>query len=166
MKPNFQSFVKNQSLRKSRSLQERFFEKINKTSTCWNWIGAKSSVGYGQTYFNSKVIYSHRVSYELFNGPIKNNLCVLHRCDNRICVNPKHLFLGTKKQNTQDMILKGRDKFVGEKNGMAKLTWPEIRKIRASSNERHIDLAKRFNVSRTTISIILSGRIWKEPIAI
>lgn len=87
---------------------------------CWVWPGSKNPVsGYGQmmTYEGKKhVLYTaHRVSFTAFVGPINNGLHVLHKCDNRPCFNPAHLFLGTQKDNVDDMIAKGRDRHVGSK---------------------------------------------------
>lgn len=95
-------------------IEHRFWSKVNKNGPihpivgqCWVWIGACNK-NYGNIKINKKFNYSHRVSWELHNGPIPNGMCVLHHCDNSLCVNPKHLFLGTKYDNTHDCINKGR----------------------------------------------------------
>jgi len=78
---------------------------------CWLWMGSCGNSGYGKLSIgHSQRISAHRASYALFNGPIEDNACVLHKCDVRTCVNPDHLFLGTKADNTQDMVRKGRHK--------------------------------------------------------
>lgn len=77
---------------------------------CWLWEGSTGNSGYGKLRVGHSQDYSaHRISFLAFNGPISKGLCVLHKCDVRICVNPDHLFLGTKKQNSQDMVRKGRN---------------------------------------------------------
>lgn len=80
-------------------------------NSCWIWGLRVDKQGYGRINFNSKTEQAHRISYKAFRGDIPNGMCVLHKCDNPTCVNPDHLFLGTKKDNVQDMILKGRANF-------------------------------------------------------
>lgn len=86
----------------------RFWGKVKKGKTCWEWSGAKIPKGYGQLGFLGKHTYAHRVSWELCFGKIPQGLCVLHKCDNPPCVNPKHLFLGTIADNNRDMFRKNR----------------------------------------------------------
>src|SRR3990167_3308464 len=99
--------------RKKIPLEERFFRYVNKQDDgCWLWMAAKTHFGYGQlgSECGKTKVQAHRVSYKIFKGEIPKGMCVLHSCDVPACVNPEHLWLGTKYENTQDMIKKGRDR--------------------------------------------------------
>jgi hypothetical protein len=94
----------------TQTVEERFNKKykINETTDCWEWQYATNNLGYGFFRNNDKMRLAHRVSYEINNGPIPSGMCVCHLCDNPVCVNPDHLWLGTVKENMHDMIKKGR----------------------------------------------------------
>jgi len=135
---------------------------------CWEWKGAVVD-GYGQTNdYDSKYknIRTHRLSYRVFKGEIPQGLLVLHACDNRKCVNPKHLFLGTHHDNNQDCLKKGRWKGgapIGEKNGTSKLKEKDIIQIRQMQKEgvKQKKLGEIFGVSQPTISSIINLKSWK-----
>lgn len=148
----------------ARSLAMRFHEKWqpHPRRECWIWTAA-TVCGYGCIgYGAGKIAKAHRVSWELHNGPIPGGLCVLHHCDNPLCVNPDHLFLGTRKDNSDDMIAKGRDRKLpqpGESNGMAKLCAADVAFIRSSA-EGPVALGKLFGVHYRHIWAIRRGIRW------
>src|SRR5438309_473232 len=110
----------------------RFWSKVQKTDTCWLWLGAPHHGGYGRIHDGKKVVEAHRFSYEFFKGPIPEGMFVCHSCDVPACVNPNHLWVGTCFDNVQDCINKGRtNKARGEAGTRrAKLTENEVRQIR------------------------------------
>lgn len=130
---------------------------------CWNWNGVIRRDGYGVFRLNRKNIAAHRAVFELFNGPIPDGLYVCHKCDNRACVNPSHLFLGTPLDNSLDMVAKGRSSY-GEKSGIAKLKEDDVELIKRmkDSGIRQFILAKKFGVSQGTISLIVLKKSWKH----
>ncbi len=89
---------------------DRFWDKVEMIpeSTCWHWMGATNKKGYGVMHGRTRL--SHRFSYEIHKGPIPEGMLICHSCDRPLCQNPAHLFLGTHKDNTQDMVKKGRSK--------------------------------------------------------
>jgi hypothetical protein len=96
--------------RRRRSLEERFWEKVDKSGDCWLWTGATYRNGYGNIwdYDRGRKVLAHRVAYELANGEIPEGLLVCHICDVRLCVTPAHLWVGTHGDNLSDMAMKGR----------------------------------------------------------
>ena len=150
-----------------KTLEERFWEKVDKTGDCWVWTGATSK-GYRKISVNGKMQLAHRVSYELYNGDIPegeghHGMCCLHRCDTPACVNPAHLFLGTQPENVRDMEEKGRaaDKR-GEKNGRAKLTNHQIPYIKELWKARvftQAKLAEIYGVSTSLINGIVNNKM-------
>lgn len=131
---------------------------------CWGWTGA-SHGGYGQiSDGRRKKVRAHRLSWIIHRGPIPPGMCVLHRCDNPECSNPRHLFLGTKKDNTQDMVAKGRSSF-GSRNGQAVLREQDvvaILKRHRTSPEPFSETASEYGVCVQTIRNIIHGITWKN----
>src|SRR6185312_3528319 len=144
-----------------RTTAERFWEKVRKTETCWLWTGAGNSNGYG-VFRSGKMGTAHRFSWELHNGPIPEGLCVLHRCDVRRCINPEHLFLGTKGDNLKDMYAKGRAP-IGEKHGMAKLASkdiPRFRDLYLNCDFTQDELGEESGISRAQAGRVARGQAW------
>lgn len=135
---------------------KRFDDKIEYTDTCWLWRAGKDRWGYGQFRYKGKTRSAHRIAYKLYVGEIPEGMFVLHKCDNPICVNPKHLFLGTLKDNSQDMVKKGRN---NTGKGSAKLTKEEVVQIRKSP-ESGVILAKMFRVTPSNISLVRNRKSW------
>jgi DNA-binding XRE family transcriptional regulator len=154
--------------------KDRFFSKVDMSSGCWIWQGAINEGGYGIFWDNNKPIRAHRWSFKFFNGELNDDICVLHNCpegDNPLCVNPHHLFLGTRADNIQDMVSKGRQNFSGpgahkgEKHHLSVLSEGEvveIRKIRESDKLSYQELATLFGVSKPTIQAIIKGFTWRH----
>jgi hypothetical protein len=154
-----------------KSIAERFQGKYEVAeSGCWEWCATRNKYGYGQlTNFRDlvpRMIFAHRASWEIHNGEIPNGLYVLHKCDNRCCVNPEHLFLGTKGYNNSDRHKKGRTAF-GEKNGNAIYNDQDIFNIYKMQDDgmSNVAIAKKLNGSRITIWEITTGRKWKHLFA-
>lgn len=140
-------------------IQSRFWSKVDKSGECWEWR-AHARKGYGSIKVNGKAMYAHRLSWEMQNGSIPDGLKVLHRCDNPLCVNPAHLFIGTQKDNMEDRESKGRgaDRR-GNKNGRSKIPAESIPAIMAST-ESLSGLAARYGVSKTAIRYIRIRKNW------
>lgn len=147
---------------------QRFFSKVKicGDGECWEWLGCKELKGHGRFRINnSKTEMAHRFSFELKNGPIPDGLCVCHTCDNPGCVNPRHLWIGTKGQNNKDRSNKGRNAdTVGDKNPASKLSDLNVREIKKLLAEKVPQkyLAKKFNVSIAQICNINRGHSWNH----
>lgn len=143
---------------------ERFWKFVDQRGPdeCWEWQGALRN-GYGVLNIDKKVVYAHRFTYELHHGPLAERMHALHKCDNRKCVNPAHIFAGTKGDNARDMYAKGRGKGGGKKG--KRIVWltaenvVEIRKL-AAQGIRYPALSQQFGVSISQISMIITRKRW------
>ena len=145
-------------------MPDRFLAKVDRQGCCWKWLGSRNRLGYGQFPFGGES-KAHRVAFCLFVGPITDGLYVLHRCDNRACVNPEHLFLGTQADNVRDMVSKGRQVSRGsrgEANGVAKLTREQVAAIRVAvdAGVTQRSLCEPYGVTPMTISRIVRRQAW------
>lgn len=140
-----------------------FWKNVQKPDSffgCWIWVGTYDKGGYGR--FGSQTKPAHRAMWEMLFGEIENGMHILHKCDNRGCVNPLHLFLGTNYDNIQDKWAKGRGVvpgLYGENHGMAKLTNEEVRKLREKhSTGRYLlrELASEFGINEGHVSAIVN----------
>ena len=134
--------------------KKRFGAKVKvMESGCHEWQAGLARGGYGKFQLPSKTVTAHRFAFEMVNGSIPKGLCVLHRCDNRLCVNVDHLFLGDIHENIKDMDVKGR------RGTRSKLTVADVEKIKEMLSQRFSQqhIAKLFNINQTTISRIKLG---------
>jgi predicted XRE-type DNA-binding protein len=128
---------------------------------CWRWTAVKDRKGYGKIKAGGGMRSAHRVSYELHRGRIPDGKFVCHACDNRLCINPEHLFLGSHTDNMADMKSKGRQQ-IGTKNCRAKLSEADILAIRASEGLSQPKLAKAYGISQSHVSDIRAGKKWSH----
>jgi len=145
-------------------IRKEFFKKVLKSDNCWIWNG-ETSLGYGVLYTHSIAIKAHRISYYLHFRKDPGKKLVCHTCDNKKCVNPKHLFLGSHRDNAVDMVKKGRACILlGEDNRQAKLTERKIIKMikLVSKGNRPSDLAAKFGVNKNTLYYILNRQSWTK----
>jgi hypothetical protein len=153
---------------KKRPFRERFnrYFQPKGEDECWEWTGAIGQSGYGLigNGHGKELIYAHRAAYELAKGPIPERLQVLHKCDNRRCVNPNHLFPGTNDDNIADKMAKGRHRSGhGTQVHTAKLNENLVRLIRIlGSKLPRKEICKQFNIGPIQVWKILTGRAWKH----
>jgi hypothetical protein len=135
---------------------------IDAGTGCWNFQGMKCPTGYGQVKRDGKFLFAHRYSWILHRGEI-GPYFVLHKCDNRACVNPDHLFLGTQKDNQQDMRSKGRH-IHGEKSKTSKLKTEQVLEIYRlyESGVGTIRLSRMFGVTKNLCWLIVRGKAWNH----
>lgn len=149
----------------------RFLKQANThgldPEVCWAWTGAVNSNGYGRFIDKNRHVLAHRSSYEIFVGVIPEGMNVCHSCDNRLCVNPHHLWLGSQSENLKDAARKGR-RFApdtrGERNGNRRLSQADVERIRSmyAGGQRKFRIAQAYGVSPSTVTDIVSFKTWKD----
>ena len=157
------------------TIEERFWKQVRprEPDECWEWEGSVNGNGYAQITHLREGHRAHRVSWELHHGAIPragtsyHGICVLHRCDNRRCVNPAHLFLGSQADNMADAARKGRVRNNGAKGAehpRARLTDEDVRQIRRllSDGVSKAAIARLFGVDRSTVSLIARRKTWRH----
>lgn len=153
-----------------KTIEQRWNDKVRKNSAtgCWVWTGQRNNRGYGMIYVKGSLKLAHRVGWELKNGPIPKGKLGLHTCDNPGCVNPDHIYVGTHKENTQDMIRRGRSNYrgpIGERASRSKLKSKQVQKIRRlwkNGNHSFASLATKFPVSYQSIACIIRRKTWRH----
>jgi len=148
--------------------ETRFWSKVGRSgpAECWLWMASRThnSMGYGLFRIGGHLLRAHRVAWMISRGAIPSGLCVLHRCDNPGCCNPSHLFVGTQRDNMEDMTRKGR-RVRGADHPKSKLTSRQVCQIRLlyhSGNLNQYELAKRFGLSQPCVGRIVRGEVWKH----
>lgn len=155
-------------MKKLVSLHDRLFRYVRKTDGCWFWTGAKISTGYGLIRIDGSGRLVHRVAWELYTGqPVPLSMCVLHKCDTPLCVNPDHLFVGSRADNVHDMDAKGRrvnNQSRGEWVATSKVTEQNVIQIRqmfaAGISRRSI--AHTFGIALPTLYQIVRRKTWRH----
>ncbi len=144
------------------AFEQRFIPEPN--SGCWIWTGMRHHGSqYGVFCFRRKSVRAHRASWEIYRGPVENGMCVLHKCDVPMCVNPDHLFVGTQLENIADRHSKGRTKSaIGSRQHLSKLSERDIPAIRQrrAAGETLARIAKDFGVTKHAIHGVVTGKTW------
>lgn len=152
----------------SQSDIERFWSRVNKTESCWEWTAGRFrptyGPGYGAFVCTGKTWRAHRWAWQTFVGPIPAGLSVLHHCDNPICVRPDHLFLGDHKANMADRDAKGRQ-VRGDRASFRKVSAEQVNEIRRLCRAGELtqqQIGDRFGIDQTTVSLAATGKNWPD----
>lgn len=137
---------------------ERFWQKVNKTDSCWIWTGCKNTYGYGHFRIGKRQLGAHIASLLIDGVDVPSGVSVLHHCDNRACVRPDHLYLGDHKQNMKDRQNRKRQAR-GERQGNAKLCELDVWLIK-NIDQRQQDIADFFGITQASVSAIKTGKNW------
>ncbi len=155
--------------RKATPVENRFWPNVDKRGPdeCWNWTASRQGTNamYGVVFMNGRKVGAHRVSWILNNGEIPEGLEVCHKCDNPLCCNPAHLWLGTHQQNMHDRTAKKRNNSpTGSRNFNCRLKESDIPKILHLKKQgvSDINIGNKFGVSGPTINGIVKGWRWKQ----
>jgi hypothetical protein len=139
-------------------LKDRFYKFFKPQGPdCWIWDGATTKNGYGQFRYNDKTEYAHRVSYIINYGPISDDLLVLHRCDVKRCVNPKHLYLGTHTDNMKDRVTRQPNSWTGKRFSRYSISDASQMKMLHDSGLSYQSIGDKFNADAKTIWNIVNN---------
>jgi hypothetical protein len=142
-------------------LETRFWHNVNKTADCWEWTGKLDSHGYGYIMREGKMSLAHRIAWLFGHGCVPpRTVCVLHHCDNRKCVNPAHLFLGSRGDNNKDRARKGRSNPIrGKAHRWARITEEQARAIKNAFGTC-AEISRVYGVSANHVHSIRKGLRW------
>lgn len=139
---------------------DRFMKKVKKTRYCWIWLGRVNHNGYGRFNLGRSEdgqAFAHRYSHEIFNGAFDKSLYVLHKCDNSLCVNPKHLYAGTAKDNIDDMWIRLR-----KKTKVSPLQVYQIRALHKTGFFNYADISRFYKINKSYVRFIVKRFSWKH----
>lgn len=156
--------TKNAYRQRFKTIRERFEDYVKRTDTCWVWLGHNCPDGYGRFWINRKGIQAHRAAWIIYRSEIPVGFIVCHNCDMRNCVNPDHLFLGTHKENTQDMMRKNRhlpclEAHKGERSCFAKLTAQQALEVYNAKGTQS-EIGEVYGITQTAVGLIKRGVNW------